>query len=99
VTGAYTQTSAGSFDANLAGTNSGQFGQLTVKGTASLAGTLNIALLNGFVPIVGNTFEILRAKNVTGTFTTVNGTAINASEHFTVTYNSQNVTLTVVSGT
>lgn len=99
VTGAYTQTSAGALDANLAGTNSGQFGQLTVKGTASLAGTLNITLLNGFVPLVGNTFEILRAKKINGTFATVNGTAINGSEHFTVTYNSENVTLTVVSGT
>jgi hypothetical protein len=48
---------------------------------------------------VGATFEILTAKEVKGTFATVNGTAINSSEHFTVTYNAKNVTLTVVSGT
>jgi len=98
VSGAYTQTSAGALDANLAGANSGQFSQLNVNGTATLSGTLNIALLNNFVPAVGTTFQILRALHINGSFTKVNGTAINGSEHFTVTYNPQNVTLTVVSG-
>jgi hypothetical protein len=98
ITGAYTQTAAGALDANIAGASSGQFNLLTVGGAASLGGTLNIGLLNKFVPAVGDTFEILTARKVTGTFATVNGTKINDSEHFTVTYNSDNVTLTVVSG-
>jgi hypothetical protein len=98
ITGAYTQTAAGALDANIAGASSGQFNLLTVGGAASLGGTLNIGLLNKFVPAVGDTFEILTARRVTGTFATVNGTKINDSEHFTVTYNSDNVTLTVVSG-
>jgi len=98
VTGSYTQTSAGALDANLAGPNSGQFTQFNVTGTAKLAGTLNIARLNNYVPFIGATFQILRGRQVNGTFATVNGTAINSSEHFTVTYNSTNVTLTVVSG-
>jgi hypothetical protein len=51
------------------------------------------------VPLIGATFEILTAEQLKGTFAKVNGTAINSSEHFTVTYNSNNVTLTVVSGT
>jgi hypothetical protein len=98
ITGAYTQTAAGALDANIAGTSSGQFNLLTVGGAASLGGTLNIGLLNKFVPSVGDTFEILTARKVTGTFATVNGTKINDSEHFTVTYNADNVTLNVVSG-
>lgn len=98
VTGGYTQTAAGALDADIAGTNSGQFSQLNVKGTASLHGTLNIKLLNGYVPVVGATFQVLRALHMNGSFATVNGTSINDSEHFTVTYNSNNVTLTVVSG-
>ncbi len=98
ITGAYTQTAAGALDANLAGANSGQFNVLNVTGTATLGGTLNIGLLNNFVPLIGAEFEILTAKHVSGTFATVNGTKINDSEHFTVTYNSDNVTLTVVSG-
>ena len=98
VTGAYTQTSVGALDANIDGASSGQFNLLNVSGTATLGGTLNIGLLNNFVPAVGDTFAILAAKSVTGVFATVNGTKINDSEHFTVTYNSDNVTLTVVSG-
>ena len=98
ITGAYTQTAAGALDANIAGASSGQFNVLNVTGAATIGGTLNIGLLDKFVPAVGDTFEILTAKKVTGTFATVNGTKINDSEHFTVTYNEDNVTLTVVSG-
>ena len=98
ITGAYTQTAAGALDANIAGASSGQFNVLNVTGAATLGGTLNIKLLNNFVPAIGDTFEILTARKVTGTFATVNGTKINDSEHFTVTYNADNVTLTVVSG-
>ena len=98
ITGAYTQTAAGALDTNIAGASSGQFNVLNVTGTATLNGTLNIKLLNNFVPLIGATFEILSARHVTGVFAKVNGTVINSSEHFTVTYNSDNVTLTVVSG-
>ena len=98
VTGAYTQTAAGALDANIAGASTSQFNVLNVTGTATIGGTLNIGLLDKFVPAVGDTFEILTARKVTGTFATVNGTKINDSEHFTVTYNEDNVTLTVVSG-
>jgi hypothetical protein len=99
ITGNYTQvTPGGTLDANIAGTNANQIGLLKVTGTATLAGTLNIKLLNNFVPVIGATFQILTAQSVNGTFGKVNGTSINSSEHFTVTYNSNNVTLTVVSG-
>ena len=98
ITGTYTQTAAGALDANVAGASSGQFNVLNVTGTATLGGTLNIKLLNNFVPSVGATFEILTARKVSGSFATVNGTKINDSEHFTVTYDADNVTLTVVSG-
>jgi fibronectin-binding autotransporter adhesin len=97
IRGAYTQTAAGALDANISGAESGEFNLLNVTSTATLGGTLNITLLNDFVPVIGSTFEILTAKSVKGTFATVNGTKINSSEQFTVTYNSNNVTLTVVS--
>jgi hypothetical protein len=99
VSGAYVQTSAGSLNANIAGTSPGtEYSQLNGEAGASLSGTLNIALLNGFVPAVGSTFEILKCTGLKGTFTTVNGAAIDSNEHFTVQYNSNNVTLLVVSG-
>ena len=47
---------------------------------------------------MGETFTILTASSVTDQFATVNGLAINGSEHFTITYNAGSVVLTVVSG-
>jgi hypothetical protein len=66
--------------------------------TASLAGTLNLKLVNGFVPTLGTTLKILDFSSETGQFTTVNGSAINSSEHFAITYQATDVLLTVVSG-
>ena len=95
----YTQNPAGALDINIAGTTPGkQFDRLAVTGAASLSGTLNIGLLNGFVPAVGSVFGILTASSVSGRFATVNGASINSSEHFVVKYNANNVTLHVVTG-
>jgi fibronectin-binding autotransporter adhesin len=98
ITGAYTQSGAGALDANIAGAKSGQFNVLSVTGTVNLGGTLNIKLLKKFVPLIGAEFEILTAPRVNGVFAKVNGAKINDSEHFSVSYNSNNVILTVVSG-
>jgi hypothetical protein len=98
ITGTYTQTT-GALDIDIGGTTVGtQLDRLTISSAASLNGTLNLDLINSFVPTVGETFDILNASKVTGTFSTVTGTAINSSEHFTVVYNPTNVTLDVVSG-
>ncbi len=96
VTGTYTQNSKGTLDINLASAT--QFNQLDVTGTAHLGGTLSIGRLKGFVPPLNSTFEVFTCSSLTGTFATVNGTSINSSEHFEVQYNSNNVTLQVVSG-
>jgi len=94
----YTQQSAGALDIQLNGTTAGtNYDQLKVTGTATLGGTLNITL--GFTPTVGETFTILTASSLGGTqFTTVNGLAINGTEHFTITYGAGGVQLKVVTG-
>src|SRR5262249_42618417 len=100
ITGSYTQ-STGVLNIDIGGTTAAtQFDQLTISGAASLNGTLNLDLINSFVPTLGETFDILNASSVGGTFATVNGTAINSMEHFTVLYNmpANTVTLDVVSG-
>ncbi len=100
INGTYTQNSAGALNISIGGTTVGtQYGQLAVSNGVSLNGTLSIKLINGFVPTVGNTFVILTGSAISGTFATVKGTSINSSEHFSVSYNANNVTLTVVSGT
>jgi hypothetical protein len=100
VSGAYTQKPAGVLDVAIGGTTVGsQYSQLAVSNGVSLNGTLTIKLINGFVPTIGETFTILTGSAVSGTFSKVNGTSINSSEHFDVSYTATAVTLTVVSGT
>jgi hypothetical protein len=95
----YAQNASGSLNIAVGGLDVGtQYGQLAVANGASLNGTLNIKLVNSFVPAVGNTFVIVTGSAISGTFAIVNGLSINGSEHFTITYNPTNVTLTVVSG-
>ena len=94
----YTQNSTGALDIQINGATAGtKYDVLKVTGSATLGGTLNIAL-GSFTPTVGQTFTILTASSVTDTFTTVNGLAINGTEHFTIAYHPGGVVLTVVSG-
>jgi hypothetical protein len=81
----------------LEGTTAGTFGDLAVSNGVSLGGALSVKLVNGFVPVIGDSFTILTGSAVSGTFVTVKGTSINSSEHFEVNYGSTAVTPTVVS--
>lgn len=44
---------------------------LTGSATASLAGTLRVELIDGYVPDVGSLFDVVVASNVTGNFDTI----------------------------
>jgi hypothetical protein len=71
VTGNYTQVSAGTLDVQLGGNpESGQFGMLAVNGTATLAGTLQVELVNSYPGNPGDTFTILTGSR-TGDFGTL----------------------------
>ncbi|MEM8945856.1 MAG: PQQ-dependent sugar dehydrogenase [Planctomycetota bacterium] len=50
----------------LGGTGIGEFDQLLVGGVAMLAGTLDVDLLNGFVPQAGDSFGFLAASGGAG---------------------------------
>jgi hypothetical protein len=92
----YTQNTSGSLNTAIGGLAAGtQYGQLAVTKGAHLHGTLNVALINSFLPAIGSTFTILTASAVRGT---TNGLSINSGEHFTISYNPTNVTMTVASG-
>jgi fibronectin-binding autotransporter adhesin len=99
VSGTYTQSATGVLDVAIGGNTVGtQYSQLAVSHGVSLKGTLNIKLINGFVPAIGTTFTILTGGAVTGQFAKVNGSSINSSEHFEINYMATGVTLKVVSG-
>jgi hypothetical protein len=95
----YTQNANGSLNIAIGGLTAGtQYGQLAVANGASLNGTLNVTLINNFLPAIGNTFTILTTSARTGQFATVNGLSINGGEHFQISYGATSVTLMVVSG-
>jgi hypothetical protein len=73
VNGAFTQTAAGSLNVQLGGTAAGQFSQISVTGLATLDGTLNVTLVNGFTPAAGNTFQIMPFGSRSGDFATKTG--------------------------
>ena len=76
-----------SLEAQLAGTAPGTgYDVLDVAADLSLAGTLNVVLIDGFDPALGDTFDLLDWGALDGTFNTVNlpnldpGLAWNTSE-------------------
>jgi hypothetical protein len=78
----YTQNAGGSLNIAIGGLTAGkQYGQLAVANGASLNGTLNVTLINNFIPAIGDTFTILTTSTRTGKFATVNGLSINGGEH------------------
>ncbi|HEV3275876.1 MAG TPA: hypothetical protein VG860_03595 [Terriglobia bacterium] len=93
--GTYTQAAIGTLAINIS--SPALYGRVGVLGAASVAGTLNVGLLGGFVPTIGQTFTILMAGTVTGSFTN-NHISINATEHFQVSYTATSVVLTVAAG-
>jgi hypothetical protein len=67
INGPYTQGLHGSLTADIAGAAPGQYDQLNVSGHAQLNGLLTVDLLNGFVPQIGNMFDIMNFASESGT--------------------------------
>ena len=55
------------------------YDQLVVGGNASLAGTLELLLINGFVPQPGDQFQILTCASQTGAFSQINAPAVSGA--------------------
>ena len=68
VVGNYTQQAAGSLEIEIGGPSAFDNDLVNVLGTASLSGQLQLALINGFSPGAGQTFSIMQATTLTGTF-------------------------------
>jgi hypothetical protein len=83
--GTYTQGSGGSFDVQVAGAN--QFDTVAVQGAATLAGSLNLTLTNGYTPPVGTKFTIITFGSESGTFASV-------SSGWSVSYNATSAVVT-----
>ncbi len=65
ITGNYLQGPAGVLELEIGGEMAGLYDQLIVSGNLSLAGTINMTLIDGFVPAAGDRFDLF---HVTGDF-------------------------------
>ncbi len=83
----------------LGGTTAGSSGydQLIHTGTASLGGDLTVQLIDGFVPVDGDSFVIMTADTaVQGTFTTLSLPTLPQGLGWDVTYDANEVRLTAL---
>jgi hypothetical protein len=95
ITGKYLQQAAGTLNVEIGGLLAGtQFDVVNISGMATLDGVLDIDLFGGFMPTLGQTFQIMTfgSRFGTSTFTTI----INpAGFVFTPIYSNMNVILEV----
>lgn len=75
-----------------------QFDQITIVGSAAFAGTLDVALLGGFIPASGQSFSLIEYGAHSGEFT-LNLPPLPNSLTWSVNYGIDALTLSVGSGT
>ncbi len=94
VAGDFTQGSSGSLQFQIGGTPaSGGFGQVSVTGSAALAGTIDDALVGKFGPAAGTTYQVMTFASQTGQFATVDSPQFHGGAFLQVQTNPGNVTL------
>ncbi len=91
----YMQTSAGTLNIELGGTNAPDH-DLLAAGSAALGGTLNVALISGYAPASGDSIPIVTASvGLTGTFATVSFPSITSGLGWSIAYSSAAAVLSV----
>ncbi len=92
ISGNYTQAITGQLNIEINGKGSSDL--LHVSSSAILAGALNV-VLSGYAPRAGETFTILTAANVNGSFSAISGSAPWPGLGWQAQYGSSSVSLVV----
>jgi hypothetical protein len=99
IMGDYPQAATAVLQIELGGHNVGsEYDRLNVQGTAQLAGTLEIQLLNSFQPAIGDTFKIMSYDSRIGQFTTLNMPTVGGQPIFGLDYQSDALVITTLLG-
>ncbi|MAF23520.1 MAG: hypothetical protein CMP26_13080, partial [Roseibacillus sp.] len=86
----------GTLEIEIGGTSSSEFDRVIVSQDALLGGTLEIALLDGFLPQAGDEFEFLTFDSSEGDFSLIRGLQISETRYFVPTRTDGGYKLTVV---
>ncbi|MCC6681559.1 MAG: hypothetical protein IT445_11715 [Phycisphaeraceae bacterium] len=68
--------------------------KLTVTGAAELDGKLSLSLMPGYVPDLGDSFDILTASSISGSFSSIDGVMVSNQLGLAVIYTATKVTIT-----
>ena len=94
----YFQYSDGRLDIQLRGTTADTtYDQVNATTAAFLDGKLNVTLINGFTPAVGNSFTVLTATTINGGFASVDLPLLTAGLVWNISKSTNAYTLSVVS--
>jgi autotransporter-associated beta strand protein len=96
VSNGYTQAASGTLSLGIAGPTN--FGVLDVAGAASLGGALEVSLANGFVPASTQSFRLVTAGSIAGSFAMLRVPPLVEGLAWAVSYTNDAVTLSI-SGT
>jgi hypothetical protein len=103
----FAQSETGILQVDIAGASSGQYDAVDIMqypwtvfgGNATLAGVLRVNLINGFVPVAGNSFSIFKCINRSGQFNTLELPPLSDGKSWRVQYSNTGVTLSVAQAT
>jgi len=99
IRGNYTQTASGTLNIQIGGTTAGtDYDQLIVTGLTMLDGTLNVSVVNGFMPNLDDRFQILIFGSRTGDFAAENGLDLGNGLRFDPQYGAGSLTLVTIGG-
>jgi hypothetical protein len=98
IAGSFTQTPSGKLVIEIGGANPPQFDRLAVVDAAELGGTLDVRLINQFVPLLGNIFPVVTYNGRSGDFSHIDVPAIGAGLTLAVVAGNDEVTVEVVQG-
>ncbi len=96
VNGNYSQGPGGVLD--IAAASLSTYSQLAVTGSAALGGTLNVSLLGGYTPSLGNWFPVLTFGSRSGDFATETGLLFSKTAFFVASYVGDTLMLVVGPG-
>jgi hypothetical protein len=96
LTGSLTQQSSSVIEVELGGTQEGtEYDRINVSGTVSVAGTLDLTLINGYQPTVGDSLTIVAYQSRVGggTFATVTGLDVGGGIRFDTVFTATGLSL------
>jgi hypothetical protein len=97
VSGAFTQEATGTLDFQLGGTADADYDRLTATSAITLAGTLDLALVPGYTPGLGDSYTILMGNSLTGAFASPDVINLAPGLAGEVSYTANSVVVSIVS--